>query len=207
MLLIGWRSFFPEMHLALVVESLAAAVVVYDVYYREFGPIQWFCNLKFIQYLGKISYSLYVNALICTFLSGVALVAFFSEKFIAAHGLAFNVLGCIITFWLDVALSTLTYKYIEHAFMSLGKFASIRISGSLLEIVSGLGITSEPRPVTVDAGGQSQTGNKRGLREAPMSKDAANETVVAAQGTRFVDTQQFSGGESWLGSTETRRRG
>lgn len=135
-LLICWRSFFLNRQPALIIKSLAAAVIVYDVYYREPGPIQWFCNLKFVQYLGEISYSLYVNALICTFIAGVTLKAVFPQSFISAHGLAYILLGRAVTFWLDMALSTLTYHYIERPFMTFGRHASIQISGGLLRAAS-----------------------------------------------------------------------
>jgi len=98
--------------------------------------------LKFVQYLADISYSLYVNALVCTFIAGVALKAVFPESFITAHGLVLNLLGCAVTFWLDMALSTLTYRYIAPPFMTFGRHASIQISGGLLRTAPERAITS-----------------------------------------------------------------
>ena len=141
-LLICWRTIFPNRQPALIIKSLVAAVIVYDVYYRKLGSIRWFCNLKFVKYIGEISYSLYVNALIYTFIAGVALKAVFPESFIAVHSLAFNLLGCAVTFWLDMALSTLTYRYIGRPFMTSGQHASIQVSSGLLRTASGRAIAA-----------------------------------------------------------------
>jgi peptidoglycan/LPS O-acetylase OafA/YrhL len=56
-----------------LVEGIASAVIIYNVYYHPDDVVPRFCNRPFAKFIGEISYSLYVNSLICIFLVGVLL--------------------------------------------------------------------------------------------------------------------------------------
>jgi peptidoglycan/LPS O-acetylase OafA/YrhL len=120
-ILISARWLIPSISAALILECLAASVIVYSVYYHDEGSLQWFCNLPIVKFYGKISYSLYVNSLFCIYLSGGLLAYMVPVDFILKHGLLMNVVSVAVTVVLATPLSTLTFRYIEAPLMNFGR--------------------------------------------------------------------------------------
>ncbi len=120
-LIVSW-SYSPTTGVAVVIESLASAVIIYVAYYYDEGPMQYFCNLPFIKFLGKISYSLYILSLLCINIIGRFLFSVLSHSFIAHYGLLTNILTTLLTIVLTIIISTITFYSIERPFMELGRY-------------------------------------------------------------------------------------
>ena len=119
-LIVSW-SYAPTTGTAVVIESLASAVIVYVAYYYDEGPMQYFCNLPTIKFLGKISYSLYILSLLCINIVGRLLHEVLGYNFIVHHGLLTNILTVILTIFLTILISAITFYCIECPFMEFGR--------------------------------------------------------------------------------------
>ncbi|ENN84234.1 hypothetical protein RHSP_76892 [Rhizobium freirei PRF 81] len=125
------RWALPTIGGAVVIEALASAVIVYSVYYHAEGPLQWFCNLRIVKFFGLISFSLYVNSLLCIHISGQILTRLVPEAFIEANGLGMNMIAVALAAALVTVLSYLTFHFIEAPFMRAGKQISGLMEGRL----------------------------------------------------------------------------
>lgn len=131
-LIVSW-CYSPTIGTAVVIESLASAVIIYVAYYYDEGPMQYFCNLPFIKFLGKISYSLYILSLLCINIIGRIIYSILSHSFISHYGLITNLLATIFTIILTILFSTITFYFIEYPFMKLGRHIYDVINRTLIK--------------------------------------------------------------------------
>jgi peptidoglycan/LPS O-acetylase OafA/YrhL len=103
-----------------MVETLAALPIIYVVYYVDEGPLQWFCTLRFVRFLGRISYSLYILSALLIHGIGSVMLLTIPASFITAHGLLMNVMAAAVLFSLACLLGRLTFHFIEQPFMAYG---------------------------------------------------------------------------------------
>ncbi len=119
--LVSARWALPTTGGAVVIEALASAVIVYSVYYHQDGPLQWFCNLPIVKFYGLISFSLYVNSLLCIHISGQILTRLVPAALIEGNGLIMNMIALGLAAALATPLSYMTFRFIEAPFMKVGK--------------------------------------------------------------------------------------
>lgn len=86
----------------------------------------WRLENAFYNYLGKISYGIYMYHTVLIF---IVLKLLLRSQFIASSVFLFNVLGYAFTFGATVLVSTLSYKYFESYFLRLKRKHAIVASG------------------------------------------------------------------------------
>jgi peptidoglycan/LPS O-acetylase OafA/YrhL len=127
---------YSDLTQAVVVESIASALIIYSVYYRSDGVLQWFCRLRPVAFMGEISYSVYVNALLCTHLVVVAVIALLGATFISHHAFEMNVIVAILSVPVTAALSAATYYFVEWPGIKIGRKLGDLIKGKKAELPS-----------------------------------------------------------------------
>jgi peptidoglycan/LPS O-acetylase OafA/YrhL len=115
----------------LVVETIASAVIIYNVYYHPDGYLPRFCNLPFVKFMGEISFSVYVNSLLCIFICAILLTAVIPSEFILRYGLLMNWLLMTLSLSVNIAFSWITFRLVESPMMTFGR----RLSGRLIRSV------------------------------------------------------------------------
>lgn len=125
--LVAVRPYISNLGVALLIESLASAVIIYSVYYVNDGPLQRFCSHPFIMHVGKISYSLYLLSFLTIHIVGTGLYHLLPLSFIVRHGLYANFIAVFLTAGLAILLAGQTFAFIERPFMQLGRWLADRI--------------------------------------------------------------------------------
>jgi peptidoglycan/LPS O-acetylase OafA/YrhL len=120
-ILISARWFMPDIPSSFYVESMASAVIIYNVYYYPSDIIPRFCNRPFVKFMGEISYSLYVNSWICIFFIGTLLASIVPTDFIVQNGLLMNLSVVAATLVITVVISWMTFSLLEEPLMKLGR--------------------------------------------------------------------------------------
>jgi peptidoglycan/LPS O-acetylase OafA/YrhL len=116
------RPYAPTIASAAVIESLASTVIVFIIYYVDDGPLQRFCRLPVIKFLGEISYSLYILSFLIIHLVGSWMYSVLDPVFISKYGLLANLLTTLVIAIVTIGVSTVTYYVVERPFMQLGRW-------------------------------------------------------------------------------------
>lgn len=120
------RRFTENHNLSFAIEAVAAAVIVFTVYYHD-GAIQRLLRHPTIRFIGEISFSLYVNSLVSVHIAGLLLKTFVDPQHqnvgVTIAGMALSLVVCLM-------LSAITYHLIERPGMNIGKRASALLTGS-----------------------------------------------------------------------------
>jgi peptidoglycan/LPS O-acetylase OafA/YrhL len=121
------RYLVPNLPAGIFGEVLAAAVIVSTIYYSDGTFLHHFCNLRFVRYLGDISFSFYLNSLLCIHACGALIGHLVPEDVLAAYGLWANLAVLVTSFALNCLLSQFTWRYVELPFQTMGRRLAERI--------------------------------------------------------------------------------
>jgi peptidoglycan/LPS O-acetylase OafA/YrhL len=121
------RYMIPWLPAGIAGESLAAAVIVATIYYADGTFLHRFCSLRFVKFLGDISFSFYLNSLLAIHVSGLLVGHLLPQPVIAAYGAWCNIAVLILSFAMNCVLSQFTWRYVELPFQNLGRRLAGRI--------------------------------------------------------------------------------
>lgn len=103
---------------SILVQLFCASIFLGGVYYRQFSPLLKILESRTSVYLGKISYSFYLNNVIFLYVFYPIFLAYFPAK---EHPLEFGLLTTVICAVPAIILSQITEKYVEQPSIKLGK--------------------------------------------------------------------------------------
>lgn len=103
---------------SLLIQLFFASIVLSGIYYRQFTPLLKMLESRPSVYLGKISYSFYLNNVIFLYIFQPIFAVYFPTK---DHPLEFGLLTAAICAVFGIVLSHITQKYVEQPSIKFGK--------------------------------------------------------------------------------------
>lgn len=127
LVLIGVRPLSGlQMEYAILIEMMAAVVIVHDVYYCNSGWLQRIASHRISRFYGRISYSLYMFSGICIYASAMATYHFLGGTEVGG-GLVLNISVTLLSLILVTLVSAASYSWVERPLMRLGKDISRKL--------------------------------------------------------------------------------
>lgn len=108
----------PLSSTSILIQLFCVSIFLGEVYYRQFTPLLKILESRPSVYLGKISYSFYLNNVIFMYIFHAVFVAYFPVQ---EHPLEFGLLTTAISAVFTIVLSYITEKYVEQPSIKLGK--------------------------------------------------------------------------------------
>jgi peptidoglycan/LPS O-acetylase OafA/YrhL len=117
-----------RMEYAILIEMVAAAVIVHDVYYCNSGWLQRIASHRWAHFYGRISYSFYMFSGIGIYASALVIYNILG-KFEMVGGLMLNILVTLLSIIIVTLISVISYRWVEQPLMRIGKDISRMLEG------------------------------------------------------------------------------
>ena len=121
LVLIWARILIKPIQAAVVLEGVAAAILVFITYYCCPDIINKLCTKRVALYFGRISYSLYMFSGLSIYLAAMIVLWLFGPSVLRMDGLLLNLCVALASVLIVVPLSHLSYKIVEAPFQDIGK--------------------------------------------------------------------------------------